>query len=340
MKSTQQRTHPITIKDVAKLAGVSIATVSRIMNGTATVSTDLTEKVQSAIAQLGYSSNNVARALKAKESCSIGLIIPDIENPFFPTLVRSIEDTARSYGNSIMLCNSDGKAQEEKRYIEFLYSKRVDGLIFTGGVDCEASLALLESLPIPSVILDRRAMNKKMHSVLVDNYYGAQLAVEHLLKSGCEKIAFIGGVEQISVAQDRYQGYRDTLKKNHREFDARLVHLDEFTFESGYRGMQSLLEQKVSFDAVFAGNDIMAFGVIECLINHGLQVPADVLVVGYDDIWMAKWYKPSLTTICQPVYDIGKAAVDLLMQLRENPRLKVQEKIFKPELAIRNSTSR
>lgn len=328
-----------TIKDVAKMAGVSIATVSRILNGTAVVSPDLSERVRTAIEQLGYYTNDVARALKGKESCSIGLIIPDIENPFFPALVRSIEDTARGYDNAIVLCNSDGRVREEKRYIEFLYSKRVDGLIFTGGDNSAASIELLEQLKIPTVILDRRVFPQKMHSVILDNAYGAELAVTHLLNAGSKKIAFVGGALGLSVAQERYQGYSDTLTKYGAGLDERLVWLDAFTFDSGYAGMEALLRRDAEFDAVFAGSDIMAFGVIECLQRNKIRVPEDVLVVGYDDVWMSKWYKPSLTTIRQPIYDIGKAAVDLLMEVRAQPEMKMTELIFQPQLIIRDSTN-
>lgn len=340
MKLTEEKVSggAATIKDVAKMAGVSIATVSRILNGTAVVSPDLSEKVRVAIAQLGYYANDVARALKGKESCSIGLIIPDIENPFFPALVRSIEDTARGYDNAIVLCNSDGKVREERRYIEFLYSKRVDGLIFTGGADSAASIELLEVLKIPTVILDRRVFPQKMHSVILDNAYGAQLAVKHLLDAGSKKIAFVGGALGLSVAQERYQGYADTLREHGVALDERLVWLDAFTFDSGYAGMEALLKQDVPFDAVFAGSDIMAFGVIECLQKHKIRVPQDVLVVGYDDVWMSKWYKPSLTTIQQPIYEIGKAAVDLLMEVCSQPEMQLKELKFQPKLIVRNST--
>lgn len=327
-----------TIKDVARAAGVSIATVSRILNGSGVVSPQLMKKVQSAVEATGYYPNAVARALKIKESKSIGLIIPDIENPFFPALVRGIEDTARKHDYSVILCNSDGYAAEEKRYIHFLYSKQVDGVIFTGGVNGDENLALLSELALPVVTLDRQSNVMDVNSVGVDNYYGAMLAVKHLIEQGARKIAFLGGAARLSVAAERFQGYQDALKELDILLAEDLILHGEFTFDSGYQNAGRLLNSAEPFDAVFAANDLIAFGAIECLTEHGIKVPQEVLVAGYDDIWMARWYKPSLTTVRQPVYQMGQKAVEILLTLLSNAECTVQAEKFRPELIIRNST--
>jgi LacI family transcriptional regulator len=329
----------VTIKDVAREAGVSIATVSRILNGSGVVSEKLMEKVQSAVEATGYQPNAVARALKIKESKSIGLIIPDIENPFFPALVRGVEDTARKYDYSVILCNSDGYAAEEKRYIRFLHSKQVDGIVFTGGIDSDENLSLLSDLAIPVVTLDRQSKLVKVSSVGADNYYGATLAVEHLIQQGARKIAFLGGAARLSVAAERFQGYQDVLKKQGISLSDDLILHGEFTFDSGYQNTMRLLKQQKEFDAVFAANDLIAFGVIECLAEQGIQVPQEVIVAGYDDIRMAGWYKPSLTTVRQPVYKMGQKTVEMLLALLSNPESEVQAERFRPELIIRNSTN-
>lgn len=327
-----------TIKDVARKAGVSIATVSRILNGTGVVSPKLIENVQSAIKETGYQPNAVARALKIKESKSIGLIIPDIENPFFPALVRGVEDTARKYDYAVILCNSDGYAEEERKYIRFLHSKRVDGVIFTGSIDSDQNLALLAELNMPVVTLDRQSQLENISSVSVDNYYGAMLAVEHLLDQGAKKIAFLGGADRLSVAVERFQGYQDVLKKRGIPIVDDLILHGEFTFNSGYENTAILLKRQEKFDAVFAANDLIAFGVIDCLTKHGIEVPRKVIVAGYDDIRMAGWYKPSLTTVRQPVYQMGEKTVEILLTLFSNSESELYTERFRPELIIRNST--
>ncbi|MBP2630907.1 MAG: transcriptional regulator, LacI family [Firmicutes bacterium] len=327
-----------TIKDVARKAGVSIATVSRILNGTGVVSPKLIENVQTTIKEIGYQPNAVARALKIKESKSIGLIIPDIENPFFPALVRGVEDTARKYDYAVILCNSDGYAEEEQRYIRFLHSKQVDGVIFTGSIDSDQNLALLAELNMPVVTLDRQSQLENISSVSVDNYYGATLAVEHLLDQGANKIAFLGGADRLSVAVERFQGYQDVLKKRGIPIVDDLILHGEFTFNSGYENTAILLKKQEKFDAVFAANDLIAFGVIDCLTKHGIEVPREIIVAGYDDIRMAGWYKPSLTTVRQPVYQMGEKTVEILLALFSKPESEIYTERFRPELIIRNST--
>ncbi|CUH95942.1 hypothetical protein P22_2030 [Propionispora sp. 2/2-37] len=327
-----------TIKDVARAAGVSIATVSRILNGSGIVSPQLMKKVQTAVETTGYYPNAVARALKIKESKSIGLIIPDIENPFFPALVRGIEDAARKHDYAVILCNSDGYAAEENRYIHFLYSKQVDGVIFTGGIHGDENLALLSELALPVVTLDRQSNVANVNSVGVDNYYGAMLAVRHLIEQGAEKIAFLGGAARLSVAAERFQGYQDALAEEGILFSSNLILHGEFTFDSGYQNAARLLKNEESFDAIFAANDLIAFGAMECLAERGIKVPQEVMVAGYDDIWMARWYKPSLTTVRQPVYQMGQKAVDILLTLLSDKDRAVQAEKFRPELVIRNST--
>jgi DNA-binding LacI/PurR family transcriptional regulator len=328
----------VTIKDVAREAGVSIATVSRVLNDSSGVTSKLVEKVQAAITTTGYQFNAVARALKVKKSRSIGLIIPDIENPFFPALVRGIEDTARKYDYSIILCNSDGYAEEEKKYIRFLHSKQVDGVIFTGGIGSDENLSLLAKLKIPVVNLDRQSKKINMSSVVADNYYGATLAVEHLVNQGAKNIVFLGGPPRLSVAMERFEGYRDVLRKHDFKIADELILNGEFTFDSGYQNMLLLLKEQKKFDAVFAANDMIAFGVIECLVEHNIKVPEDVIVAGYDDIRMAAWYKPSLTTVRQPVYQMGQEAVKILMELMSDSEAGVKERKFRPELVVRTTT--
>ncbi|MDF2635121.1 MAG: transcriptional regulator, LacI family, partial [Pelosinus sp.] len=299
-----------TIKEVAQEAGVSIATVSRVLNEQSGVSEELAEQVRMAVQKLHYQPNAIARALKNAQSRSIGLIIPDIENPFFPALVRGVEDGAQKNGYAVILCNTDGNPQTEERYIRFLLSKQVDGILFVGNLDFEKNASWLAVLPVPMVLLDRRILGAPFSTVLIDNEKGAFLAVEHLIKQGRKRIAIIGGKPQSSTSIERVKGAMDALKIYGYYRETQVIFNGYFSFEGGYQATQELLHSQDTFDAIFAANDMMAIGAMECLVDHDRQVPHDVAVVGFDDIKMASWHKPSLTTVRQPVYEMGQIAVE------------------------------
>ena len=338
MREKKQNLNQTTIKDVAQAAGVSIATVSRVLNNKGGVSSALSEKVYAAAKSLRYQLNDVARALKVRESRSIGLMIPDIENPFFPALVRGVEDEAKVYDYGVILCNTDGDPAEEERYIKFLFSKRVDGILFTGGVDCEKNVELLLSLAVPVVLLDRKLSKTKVSSVTTDNHLGAFLATEHLIQCGRKKIAFVGGPRELSSALERKEGYLAALQHYNREQNNSLFVTGQFNFETGYGAVDQWLNQGENFDAIVTANDMMAIGAIERLYQADIQVPDQVAVVGYDDIRVAHWYKPSLTTIRQPIYEMGQWAVKMLVGQIMGEEHQCRQKILEPQLVIRQSS--
>lgn len=313
--------------------------MSRIINGQDVVSPELAERVNSAVKKLHYQPNSLARALKVRESLSIGLVIPDIENPFFPALVRGVEDAARQHGYSVILCNTDGRQQLEEKYIRLLAGKQTDGILFTGGSGNKI-LNMLTALMIPIVILDRRLPLAKLNTVTADNRLGAFLAAEHLLKTDRRRIAFIGGPPKLPTSEDRLTGYQDALMNYGVNFRKSLVFSGDFTFAGGGQAARALVESGTAFDAVFATNDVMAIGVIDYLHKTGRAVPDDVAVVGYDDILPAVWYKPSLTTIRQPVYAMGQAAVQMLIENLNSPQDAAKMQVFEPQLVIRESSSR
>ena len=338
MSCIKQELRNITIKDVAQAANVSIATVSRILNGKDGVSLALTERVQTIVKKMKYQPNDVARALKIRESRSIGLIIPDIENPFFPALVRGVEDMAQQHNYAVILCNTDGRAEKEQKYIELLLSKRVDGMVFTESLENKKNTTLLVSSGIPVVLLDRRVEGMHLNAVVTDNRLGAFMATEHLIQIGKKRIAFFNGSLKLSSGFERSSGYQDALTQYKLHYNQELVVNGAFTYESGYEAADNLVRSGQKFDAIFASNDMIAIGAIECLRKHNIQVPHDVGVVGFDDIRMAAWYKPALTTIRQPVYDMGRYAVHMLVEQIAGVREDYYEQIFMPELIIRQSS--
>ena len=329
-----------TIKDVAREAEVSIATVSRLLNGLEGVAPDRASRIRAAVEKLNYRPNSMARALKVRESRSIGLIIPDIENPFFPALVRGVEDAAQKIGYAVILCNTDGRREREQEYMKFLQQKQVDGILFAGNLDFDENKSWLSLMRVPIVLLDRRMPNAPYSAVLSDNEGGAYQATLHLIRQGCQKIAAIGGRPGSPVSNERLQGYRRALEKNGMVYDATLLREGNFSFEGGYQATKDLLEDGQVFDGLFAANDMMAIGALECLRIYGRNVPEDVAVSGYDDIKMAKWYKPALTTMAQPVYEMGQLAAKQLIEEITGKTEAGQERILEPQLVVRESTQR
>lgn len=338
MSHSSNRTKRITIKDVAQAAGVSIATVSRILNGQSGVSPGLIAQVQLAVEELDYQPNAVARALKVQESRSLGLIIPDIENPFFPALVRGVEDYAQQKGYALILCNTDGRPEEEAKYIKFLLSKQVDGILCVANLSYDEHSAWLQQVAVPIVLLDRRIAGAPFSTVLVDNTKGAAMAVEHLIQQGRRRIAMIGGKVQSPTNIERAEGYIQTLMRHGLPYSNELIVNADFTFEGGFAACKALIDRGKNFDAVFAANDMMAIGVIECLTQHHIQVPEDVAVVGFDNIRMAGWYKPALSTISQPVYEMGQLAVKMVLEQMMDNTVEAQTVMLTPELIIRHSS--
>jgi LacI family transcriptional regulator len=338
LKNNQNEVKRITIKDVAEAAGVSIATVSRILNGQEGVSGALAAQVQAAVANLNYQPNGVARALKNRKSRSIGLIIPDIENPFFPALVRGVEDAAQRSGYALILCNTDGRGEEETKYIKFLLSKQVDGILFAGNLTYDEWRKSIPANNVPVVLVDRRMEGAPFDTVVVNNRLGAFMAVEHLICQGRRRIATIAGRVNSPNGRERLEGYAQALKYYGYEYREQFVHYGQFTFESGYQATEELLNSGREFDALFAANDLMAIGAIECLLKNGRRIPDDVAVAGFDNIRMAGWYKPSLTTVSQPVYKMGQMAMELIVKNSGKNAGTGSEVIIQPELVIRGSS--
>lgn len=323
---------------MAKHAGVSISTVSLAINKKERVSEELRQKVTRAIDELNYRPNGLARGLKSKKSKVIGLIIPDIVNPFFPLMVRGVGDTAKRYGYNIILCNTDGEVKEEATFLRLFEEKCVDGIIFTCAGRIKKSLSLLNELSIPKVILDRRLDDLSIPTVTVDNTKGAYIATSHLIRNGKQKILFISGPDQLQSSLDRLNGYKQALAENQLPVKPELITYGDFSFESGQKALKDVIASQISFDAVFGANDMMTLGAIMVLSELGMDIPDQIEVVGYDDILLASLFKPALTTVRQPAYEMGAEAVKMVLRAMNSKKEFVASKVFEPQLIVRESS--
>ncbi|MBU8880431.1 LacI family transcriptional regulator [Bacillus sp. FJAT-29790] len=329
----------VTIKDVAKLAGVSVATVSRVINNKGYVSAETVHKVKDVMKRLKYEPNQVARGLTAKKTKTIALIVPDILNPFFPVLARGVEDVATLHGFTLILCNSDESGIKEKSYIDVLRKKYVDGIIFASNNLSLEDIEGLEKANIPLVVLDR-APNMETNCVIrVDNYSGAIQAVQHLIDVGCKKIAHIYGPLEYNTARERLAGYEDIVK-NSPWFTPTLMVPGDFTIDGGKKATEELLRNHPDIDGIFSGNDMMAVGVLKQLHSKNIQVPDQIAVCGFDGINLTEITQPELTTVVQPIYQAGKLAAEKLIT-RINKQL-IENEIINLEvsLVVRDSTRR
>ncbi|HBT46822.1 MAG TPA: LacI family transcriptional regulator [Peptococcaceae bacterium] len=307
----------ITIKDVAKKAGVSVTTVSRVLNNSShPISPETRQRVLEAVAELGFLPNAAARSLQLQETKTIGLMLPDIANPYYPGIVRGIEDVAHEEGYTIILCNTDRSRERTSKYLRVLREKRVDGIIFTGGgvVEDASHDRFFWREEIPTVVIGKHPAD--FPSVQIDNVGAAKRAVAHLIASGHRHIACITGPEASTTSRDRLKGYREALEEAGLDYHPGLVVTGDFSPAGGYGAVQRLLGQPgLKFTALFTHNDLMAVGALKALADHGLSVPWDVAVVGFDDIPLASYVLPRLTTVAVPVYDLGLTAMRLLRDL-------------------------
>lgn len=325
----------VTIREVAKEVGVSIATVSRYLNGKQRVSLEMSSKIDQAIEKLGYRPNAVARSLKNSLSKCLGLLLPNIENPFFPALVRGVEDGAHEAGYALFLCNTDGQWEKEKHYLDFLAQKMVDGLLIVPGTQSTEWVEMLQQLLIPTVLIDRKLKGATCPFIGVDQEQGAFAVVSHLIQQGCRRIGCIQGRPGLSTSDERLNGYISALTKQGLPILSELILPGDFSFDSGYSGAAQLLDLKV--DAIFAANDMMALGCLEYAKSQSISVPEQLALAGFDDIRLSQWCQPDLTTVRQPAYELGRQAFAIWQELWQGQDVS-QQTIFSAELVVRSSS--
>lgn len=321
------------IRDVAKLAGVSSATVSRVINGTANVTEEKRQKVLQAILETDFVPNEVARTLFKKSSKTIGFIIPSIQNPFFTQMADVIDRAAREQGVRMFLCNVGHDLEQERSAIQMLLSANADGIIVASN-NSELQHELSQC-KIPVVILDSLFSTKKVNAYIYCNYYqGGMMAAAHLHQCGCRKIVCIKGPQQLFTAQARYQGYVDYCEDN--GIASYSIECD-YDFHAGMAVTEELLQSYPDVDGIIACNDIVAISIYKILHNRNISVPGQIQLIGFDDIRLSSLISPELTTIHQPIEEMGHKAVSLICNVEKTEK-QGEQFIFPVELIERETT--
>lgn len=302
----------VTVHDVARHAGVSIATVSRALNDRSRVSVETRERVLRVARSLGYQPNDLARSLAGMATQTIALLLPDITNPFFPELVKGVQTLADEHGHLLLLCHNADDGGKARADIGMLRRKKVDGILLVAGTLRTKGIAQA-TCGVPTVVLDRHVPGLRSDLVTVDHRAGAKLAVEYLVELGHRRIVHVTGPSGVSSSKERHAGYEDALRAVGVEPDPELVVPGDFLEDGGYAAGRSLLQRGIEFTAAFAANDLSAIGLLTSLTEAGLRVPADVSVVGFDGVHLTAYTAPPLTTVAQPVYDLGRRAAELLL---------------------------
>ncbi|MBD0380934.1 LacI family DNA-binding transcriptional regulator [Paenibacillus sedimenti] len=336
----------ITVYDIAKEANVSVSTVSRVLNDTAPVKKSTKDKIMQIIDKYQFQPNALARSLLKKETGTIGMIMPDITNPFFPEVFLGAESEARIKGYTFFLCNTSGDSARESEYLSILSEKRVDGIIFMGGrinlARCKPELVKEVtdiSSRIPVVLVNGQLPNSNIVRVSTDEAKGARLVTQHLIDLGHKDIGFIGGVDHMSTTIQKVKAFKSQLEDSGLVYQPDWVLHGSFSVRSGEELMKKMIEMKKRPTAIFCVNDFTAVGAIKAVSEHGMKIPDDFSIVGFDDTPLATSIIPEMTTVSQKSHELGKTAVQILTKLLNKEKVK-RLTLLEPELMIRKSTGR
>ncbi|ELY4672452.1 ribose operon transcriptional repressor RbsR [Cronobacter muytjensii] len=327
-----------TMKDVARLAGVSTSTVSHVINKDRFVSDAIRARVEDAVRTLNYAPSALARSLKLNQTRTIGMLITASSNPFYSELVRGVERSCFERGYSLVLCNTEGDEQRMNRNLETLLQKRVDGLLLLCTETHQPSPAIMTRYPaIPTVMMDWSPFDGDSDVIQDNSLLGGDIATRHLIEKGFTRIACVTGPLDKTPARQRLEGYRTAMRRAGLPVPEGYEVVGDFEFAGGLRAMQSLLALPEPPQAVFMGNDAMAVGAYQALYQAGLRIPQDIALVGYDDIELARYMTPPLTTIHQPKDELGELAIDVLIHRMAQPELQQQRLQLTPVLMERGS---
>jgi len=314
VEKNRTKNEPVTLLDVAREAGVSPSTVSRILNGTAKVSPDKRKAVETAIAEMKFEPNQLAQGLKSGRSMTIGIVVQDIASPFFDETLHGVDEGLKGTGYASVIVSGHWNAEEEAARIKLLLARKVDGIILLSGrIADKTVLEFARDKPI--VATGRALQSKTAVGFKLDNEHGAYLATRHLIELGHRRIAFVTGPANNTDALERQEGYQRALQESNIAFEESLVVEGNFHEASGLMAINSLLETQKQFSAVFAANDLSAYGVRLGLYRKGIRVPEDISLIGFDDLPSSLYTTPPLTTIHQPLYDMGLLATRTLLGL-------------------------
>jgi LacI family transcriptional regulator len=330
---------PTTIRDVAAAAGVSPATVSRVLNGKEDVAADLRRRVLDAVSGLGYRRNGPARSLRTRAAMVLGVIISDITNPFFTAVVRGAEDQAQLAGYSVVLANADEDVAKEARYLEVAAAEQMAGVLLSPASSRQTRIDVLAERGIPVVTIDRRLAAASVDSVTVNNHQAAREATEHLIAQGCRRVGFVAGPVQTTTGASRLAGYRAALRAAGRGPDPSLTAYADFRTEGGYAGTRQLLRLGRPPDGLLISNNLMTIGGLQAIAEAGLTIPADIAVVGFDDDIWATALRPPLTVVTQPTYEIGRVAAKLLLRRVDGEKFPPRRIVLRARLVERASSA-
>jgi len=329
----------VTLKDVAREADVSISTVSRALNNSEKVHPQTKQRVREVADELGYKPSRVARRLRLEEGKAslLGLVIPDIQNPFFADVTRGVEDVAQAHDYGLLLSNSDEDPEKQRFVLDILQTEEVDGVIVPPVCDEDTAIAQLLETNIAVVCVDRRMQNARVDTILSDNRKGAYEAVSHLLELGHRRIGFIGGIPRISTLTERRQGYEQALSDHGQAVDPALIKETETRRERGKLLTEELLAVADPPTALFTGNNLTTLEVLSTLHERGVAVPEEMAVVGYDDVPWPMALNPPPTVVDQPGYEMGRRAAEILLERLQNPGRSPTTVTLQPRLIVRQS---
>lgn len=326
-----------TIRDVAKMAGVSTSTVSHVINETRFVSEDTRERVNEAMRALNYTPNNIAQSLRRQKTNTIGVLLPTTANPYFGGILAAIESASFEHSHNLIIGNATDDPERENAYIDVLISRQIAGMLLISTGDIIRSIARLQEQNVPVVVVDRPGERYRVDEVLTDNRQGGLLATQHLLDYGHRTIACITGPDHLINSQERHQGYLDAMFGAGIVVDDSLIAAGNFDHESGYEAARRILNERPDVTAIFACNDLMAIGAIRAVHDCGMRVPQDVSVIGFDNISMSSYTTPKLSTVSQPIEDVGHAAVECLLARIEAPDRPTQREVLPVALVERET---
>ncbi len=326
----------VNIKDVADAAEVSTATVSRVLANKPNVRPEVKKRVLETVRALGYRPNRVARSLRSNKSSILGLIVSDIENPFFQQVSRAVEDAALGKGYSVVLCNADENPEKEMMYLQLLCDENAAGVILSPTRQTTENYSALAALNLPMVVIDRRIRGGGFDSVVTDNVLSADRVVSHLIAQGHRRIGGIFGAES-TTGRERREGYLQALKRHDIKPVAELVQFVEPKEEGGFAAAMKLLQLPERPDAIFTSNSLLAAGILRALKEQKVAIPDEIAFASFDETRWAALVDPPITVIEQPTYEIGHTAADLLMHRIEDPKRSTREVVLNTKLIVRQS---